>query len=205
LNKFVVKMKFELPELEYEYDSLEPFIDTGTMETHYSKHHASYTNKFNNAIENFNFEESAEDIIKNLDKVPKEIREKVRNNGGGYVNHKFFWSILKKDVEFKGEIAEAIKESFGSFENFKEEFSNSAASLFGSGWTWLVLENDELKIINTQNQDSPLTKGMKPLLCIDVWEHAYYLKYKNKRPDYIEAFFHVINWGKVNENFLNND
>lgn len=201
MNKLVVKMEFELPELEFEYDALEPFIDKETMETHYSKHHASYTKKFNDAIENFEFKGSAENMIKNLNEIPDEIREKVKNNGGGYVNHKFFWSVLKKDVEFKGEVAEAIKEKFGSFEKFKEEFSKMALSLFGSGWTWLVLDNNELKIINMQNQDSPLTLGMKPLLCIDVWEHAYYLKYKNKRPDYIEAFFNVINWEKVNENF----
>lgn len=196
-------MKFELPELGYEFDALEPYIDARTMEIHYTKHHQGYTNKFNAAIEGQFEGKTAEEIITNLNDVPENIRSAVRNNGGGYVNHKFFWQVLKKDVPFEGEVADAIKEKFGSLENFKDKFSKAAATRFGSGWAWLVKnESGELEIISTANQDSPLTDGKTPVLCLDVWEHAYYLKYQNKRPDYIEAFFNVINWEKVNENFL---
>ena len=187
---------FELPKLEYSYDVLEPFIDKETMEIHHTKHHQAYTDKFNDAVgEN---DKSAEEIIANL----KEGEDAIRNNGGGYVNHKLFFSILKKDVECKGEILEAINKKFGSFEKFKEEFSNAAMTQFGSGWAFLVVNNGELEIVKKSNQDSPLTDGRKPILCIDVWEHAYYLKYQNKRPEYIENFFKVINWDKVNEFYL---
>jgi Fe-Mn family superoxide dismutase len=198
-------MKFELPELEYDYYSLEPYIDEETMITHHDKHHKAYTDKFNEAlakIPKIEFD-NAEDYLINLDGMPEEVQAAIRNQGGGYVNHNFFWKVLKKGVEINGEILEAIKEKFGSFEDFKEEFSNAALGVFGSGWLWLVLdENKELEIIKTQNQDSPLTTGKIPILTIDVWEHAYYLKYKNKRAEYVENFFQVIDWERVNENYL---
>ena len=195
----------ELPKLEYEYNALEPHIDEETMRIHHSKHHQAYTNNFNKAIENTDLKDKKpEDIIRDLNKVPEDIRTAVRNNGGGYINHKLFWQILKKDVEFKGEIAEAIKEKFESYEKFKEEFSNAALTQFGSGWAWLVISNEGLEIVKTGNQDSPLTDGKTPLLCLDVWEHAYYIKYQNKRPEYVENFFNVVNWDRVNELYLNN-
>jgi len=197
-------MAFELPPLPYDYDSLEPYIDEETMKIHHDKHHKAYTDKLNVAIEgNKDLQnKSAEEILTNINEVPPEIKQAVINNGGGYVNHSFFWEILEKDKEFSGEIAEAINSKFGGFEGFKEEFKKAATTLFGSGWTWLVLNKGELEIIQTKNQDSPLSLGKTPLIALDVWEHAYYLKYQNKRPDYIEAFFNVINWEKVNELFL---
>ena len=196
-------MKHELPKLEYEYDALEPFVDAKTMEIHHSKHHQTYVDKLNAALENNSDlqEKEIEDLIKDLDEVPSEIRDMVRNHGGGHLNHSFFWLLLKKGVPFEGEVAEKIKEKFGSFLEFKEKFTEAALKLFGSGWVWLVLDNGELKIMSTANQDSPLSEGKIPILALDVWEHAYYLKYFNKRDEYVNAFFNVINWGKVNENF----
>jgi Fe-Mn family superoxide dismutase len=197
-------MSFELKELPYDYDSLEPYIDEETMKIHHDKHHQAYCDKFNAAIKGTELEnKSAEEIITDLNSVPEKIRTAVRNNGGGFVNHNLFWELLKKEVEAKGEVVEAIKEEFGSLETFKEEFSKAATTRFGSGWAWLVVNQEgKLEIMSTPNQDSPLTQGKKPILTIDVWEHAYYLKYQNKRPDYIEAFFKVINWEKVNELYL---
>ncbi|MBU0530313.1 MAG: superoxide dismutase [Candidatus Aenigmatarchaeota archaeon] len=197
-------MTFELPQLGYAYDALEPHIDKETMTIHHTKHHQAYTDKFNAALEGHdNLKQmSAEEIITKLNSVPEEVRSAVRNNGGGYLNHSFFWPLLKKDVEFKGEIADAITTKFGSFDKFKEEFTNAAATQFGSGWAWLVLSNGELEIMKTSNQDSPLTEGKTPLLCIDVWEHSYYIKYKNDRPAYIKAFWNVVNWDQVNEHFV---
>ena len=198
-------VKFEMPELGYEYDALEPYIDAKTMEIHYTKHHKAYLDKFNAAIENKNaFDgKTAEEIVADLDNVPEEIKAAVRNNGGGFVNHKFFWPILKKNVPFEGEVADAIKKKWGSFDSFKEEFSKAAATRFGSGWAWLGFDkNGELHIESTANQDTPISKGHKPILALDVWEHAYYLNYQNRRPEYIEAFFKVINWKKVNEHYL---
>ena len=191
---------FELPKLNYKYNALEPYIDEETMRIHHSKHHQAYTDNFNKAIGET--EESAEDIIADIDEISEDKRTAVRNNGGGYINHKLFFSLLKKDVECRGEILRAIKKKFGSFDKFKEEFGNAAKTQFGSGWAWLVVDEGELKIVKTSNQDSPLSDGKKPILCIDVWEHSYYLKYQNRRPEYIENFFHVINWNKVNELFL---
>jgi Fe-Mn family superoxide dismutase len=197
-------MAFKLPKLNYSYDALEPYIDAQTMEIHHSKHHNAYTTKFNAALEGHDdlFSKSAEDIIANLNSVPEKIRGAVRNNGGGYINHSFFWNILKTGTDYKGEIAGAINSKFGSFEQFKDKFSAAAAGVFGSGWAWLVLSNGELEIMGTPNQDSPLSIGKAPLIALDVWEHAYYLKYQNKRPDYIDAFFSVVNWEKVNELYL---
>ncbi|MDD5163601.1 MAG: superoxide dismutase [Candidatus ainarchaeum sp.] len=197
--------KFELPMLPYAYDSLEPFIDEQTMHIHHDKHHQAYTDKLNSALEKYPklFEKKPEELLKGLSKLPKEIREQVRNHGGGFVNHSFFWPLLKKDVSFSGEIALAINARFGNFEKFKEDFSKAALGQFGSGWAWLVLNKGKLEIVSTSNQDSPLSEGKIPLLTIDVWEHAYYLKYQNKRADYVSAFFNVINWEQVNSNFLN--
>jgi len=198
-------MAHELPELGYEYNALEPHIDEETMKIHHTKHHQAYVDKLNAALEGDEYlqEKTVKQLVSNLDKVKEEIRNAVKNHGGGHFNHSFFWPILKKDVELKGEIAEAINSKFGSFDKFKEEFTKAAMTRFGSGWAWLVLNNGELEVTSTGNQDSPLTEGKVPILGLDVWEHSYYLKYKNKRPDYIEAFFNVINWDKVNENLAN--
>jgi len=198
-------MTHKLPDLPYDYDALEPFIDEETMKIHHGKHHQAYVDNLNKALDgNKNLQDKTiEDLIKNINKVPENIRTAVRNNGGGHANHSFFWPIMEKGMEISGPIEEAINEKFGSFEKFKEEFSKAALGRFGSGWAWLVLNKDELEIMSTPNQDSPLTEGKTPLLCIDVWEHAYYLKYKNKRPEYVQAFFNVIDWDKVNEHFEN--
>lgn len=198
-------MKFELPELSYGYDALEPYIDEKTMRIHHDKHHQGYVNKLNAALEKHPEikVENAEDLLKNFNEIPENIRTAVRNNCGGYVNHNFFWSILKKDVEFKGEIKEAIEKKFGSFEEFKKKFSDAAASVFGSGWTWLALNNEELEILKTSGHDNPINEGKIPVLVIDVWEHAYYLNYQNKRAEFIENFFKIIDWSKVNEYFVN--
>lgn len=196
---------FTLPNLPYLYSALEPFIDAKTMEIHHTKHHQAYIDKLNKALEKYPElqKKTAEQLIKNLDSIPEEIRIAVKNNGGGHVNHGFFWLILKKGIKPEGEIIDAIKKNFSSFEKFKEEFSTKAVSLFGSGWCWLVLNKEKkLEIITTANQDSPLSQGKTPLIAIDVWEHAYYLKYQNRRQEYIDAFWNVINWQTVNQNFL---
>jgi len=193
----------EIKSLEYEYNALEPYIDEETMKIHYDKHYQAYFDNFIKTIKGTELEEKdVKEILLDLDGVPEKIKQAVINYGGGYFNHRFFWTILKKDVPFEGEIADAIIKKWGSFENFKEEFSNAAKTQFGSGWVWLVLDNGELKIVKTSNQNSVISDGMKPLLNIDVWEHAYYLKYKNKRAEYVDAFFNVINWKKTNEYFL---
>ena len=201
-------MAFELPKLKYSYDSLEPHIDSKTMEIHHGKHHAGYTNNLNNAISGSELENhSIEEILKNLNMENSALR----NNAGGYYNHNLFWDILSPSGGGKpnGRLLESINNGFESFENFKEEFSKAAATRFGSGWAWLcVHENGTLKVCSTANQDNPLMPGIGfdgfPILGIDVWEHAYYLNYQNRRPDYINAFFNVINWEKVNEKYLAN-
>ncbi|HKJ06293.1 MAG TPA: superoxide dismutase [Flavobacteriaceae bacterium] len=198
-------MAFELPKLQYAYDALEPHIDAKTMEIHHSKHHAGYTNKLNNAIEGTDLaSKSIEEILDNLDMDNKA----VRNNGGGFYNHSLFWEVMKPEDKgrLSGPLKEAIEKAFGSFENFKEKFSNAAATQFGSGWAWLcVKKGGEVDICSTPNQDNPLMPGVgcggKPILGLDVWEHAYYLKYQNKRPDYINAFFNVINWNEVEKRY----
>ncbi len=199
-------MKFELPPLEYEYNSLEPYIDEQTMIIHHDKHHKAYTDKLNIALEKHPEIKikNAEDLLKNLRQIPEEIRTAVKNNGGGFVNHSFFFSILKKDIAIKGKILEEIKKNFTDFENFRTKFSEQALAVFGSGWLWLVLNNEKLEIISTPNQDSPITEGKIPLLVIDLWEHAYYLKYQNRRAEYISNFFNIINWDKVNEILADN-
>lgn len=196
----------KLPELGYDYDALEPVIDAKTVEIHYLKHHQSYINNLNVALKNNPELQSlnVEELLKDVDKIPKNIKRDVINYGGGVVNHNLFWKILKKNVSFQGEIANKIKKDFGSYENFKEKFSSSAKNLFGSGWTWLVLNERKLEIVTTFNQDNPLSQGKFPLLTLDVWEHAYYLKYQNKRADYVDSFFEIINWEEVNKLFLDN-
>lgn len=196
-------MSFELPNLPYAHDALEPHIDAKTMEIHHGKHHAGYTSKLNAAVEGTELEgKSIEEILQHLDLT----NGAVRNNGGGYYNHRLFWEVMGPDGggNPSGELANAIDKSFGSFEAFKEKFSNAAATQFGSGWAWLCVHNGGgLEVCSTPNQDNPLMPNVGcagvPILGIDVWEHAYYLNYQNKRPDYIEAFFHVINWNKVAE------
>ena len=196
-------MKHFLPALPYAYDALEPFFDAKTMEIHHTKHHQTYVDKLNAALEgNESLQKSSpEDLLKDLNSVPENIRTAVRNHGGGHANHSFWWQMLRKDERYRGDIAKAIDAKFGSYDEFKDKFSDTAALLFGSGWTWLVFSNGDLEIMTTPNQDSPLSQGKTPILGIDVWEHAYYLNYQNRRPDYISAFFNVINWEQVNEYF----
>ncbi|MCB9202462.1 MAG: superoxide dismutase [Flavobacteriales bacterium] len=197
-------MAFELPQLPYSYDALEPNFDARTMEIHYSKHHAAYTSKLNDVIKGTEYENlSIEELLVKGYDIPA-----IRNNGGGYYNHCLFWEILSPEGggEPEGELKDLINNSFGSFENFKNEFSNAAATRFGSGWAWLCLKDGKLEICSTPNQDNPLMPnecGGYPILGLDVWEHAYYLKYQNRRPEFIEAFFNLINWNKVQER-LNN-
>ena len=195
---------YKLEPLPYPYDALEPYIDEQTMKVHHDKHHQTYIDKLNTALESHS-EGQNKDIIKllsNLNSIPEEIRTAVKNNGGGHYHHHIFWPMLKKDVKPKGEVVQGIKEKFGNLDQFKKEFSQAAATLFGSGLSWLVVNNEELEIISTHNQDSPISEGKIPILGIDVWEHAYYLKYQNRRLEYIEAFFNVINWDQVNKNYL---
>ncbi len=205
-DKKVIKIVgYELPELPYGYDALEPLIDKETMEIHHDKHHAGYVSKLNAALEKHPElkDKFPEDLLKDLNGVPDDIRTAVRNNGGGHVNHTLFWEILAKDSAEEGEVVEAIKSKFGSMDEFKGKFKEAALGRFGSGWAWLVLNNGELEITSTPNQDTPLSEGKTPLLGIDVWEHAYYLKYQNKRAEYVDAFLQLINWKKVDENYKN--
>mgnify|MGYP000966319714 CR=1 FL=1 len=195
---------YKLPEMKYPYNALEPVIDAKTMEIHYTKHHGSYVNGLNAALEKHpNLKLSLEEMLIDLKKVPEDIRTAVRNNGGGHHNHTLFWEILTPGGAKMptGELLEAINKNFGSFENFKEVFSNAAKTRFGSGWAWLLKTDTGLKVISTPNQDAPLAEG-KPILGLDVWEHAYYLQYQNRRPEYVNAFFSVINWDVVNKKYL---
>lgn len=196
-------MSFQLTELPYEYNALEPHIDARTMEIHHSKHHNGYTTKLNSAIEGTELDgKSIEEILKNVSKHSTG----VRNNGGGYYNHDLFWKVMSPNGGGapNGKVAEMINDAFGSYDAFKEEFSQAAASRFGSGWAWLVVNNGKLEVCSTPNQDNPLMDvadcSGTPILGLDVWEHAYYLNYQNRRPDYISAFFNVINWDQVNKN-----
>ncbi|EGO2735805.1 superoxide dismutase [Enterococcus faecalis] len=198
-------MTYTLPELPYAYDALEPYIDVETMHLHHDKHHNTYVTNLNAAIEKHPElgEKSVEDLISDMNAIPEDIRTAVRNNGGGHANHTFFWEIMAPNAggQPTGAIKEAIDETFGSFDEMKAAFKTAATGRFGSGWAWLVVNNGKLEITSTLNQDSPLMDGQTPVLGLDVWEHAYYLKYKNVRPDYIEAFWNVVNWDKVNELF----
>ncbi len=194
-------MAYDLPKLPYSYDALEPHIDARTMEIHYSKHHAGYVSKLNAALEKHPDlqGQTVEDLIKGIDSVPEGIRTAVRNNGGGHANHSLFWTVMGPGAggEPGGKLGDAIQSTFGDFATFKDQFSNAAATRFGSGWAWLVASGAKLAVESTPNQDSPLTEGRTPILGLDVWEHAYYLKYQNKRPDYIAAWWNVINWDEV--------
>ncbi|AVX16723.1 MULTISPECIES: superoxide dismutase SodA [Bacillus] len=193
-------MAYKLPELPYAYDALEPHIDKETMTIHHTKHHNTYVTNLNKAIEGSALaEKSVDELVADLNAVPEDIRTAVRNNGGGHANHSLFWTLLSPNGggEPTGELAEEIKNTFGSFDQFKEKFAGAAAGRFGSGWAWLVVNNGKLEITSTPNQDSPLSEGKTPVLGLDVWEHAYYLNYQNRRPDYISAFWNVVNWDEV--------
>ncbi|MGE7905473.1 superoxide dismutase SodA [Peribacillus sp. NPDC094092] len=194
-------MAFELPQLPYAYDALEPHIDKETMNIHHTKHHNTYVTNLNNALEGNQelLSKSVEEIVANLDAVPEAVRTAVRNNGGGHANHTLFWEILSPNGggQPTGELADAITSKFGSFDSFKEEFAKAATTRFGSGWAWLAVNNGELEVTSTPNQDNPLSEGKTPILGLDVWEHAYYLNYQNRRPEYINSFWNVVNWDEV--------
>lgn len=195
----------KLPNLNYEYDALEPYIDAKTMELHHSKHHQTYVDKLNGAIKGTQFEDVPVDkIIQQLDELPESIRTTVRNNGGGHYNHSLFWKMMSPSAKKSpnGILLSKIETTFGDLEKFKDKFSSAAVARFGSGWVWLTYENDELMISSSPNQDSVLMdRGVMPILCLDVWEHAYYLKYQNRRPEYIEAWWQVVDWQQIEENF----
>ena len=198
-------MAYELPALPYAHDALEPHIDARTMEIHHGKHHQAYINNVNGALEG-NEElsgKSVEDLVSDLDSVPEDIRGAVRNNGGGHANHSLFWSVMGpgKGGEPGGDLAAAIDATFGSLDAFKDAFAQAGATRFGSGWAWLVVDGGNLAVTSTANQDSPLMEGKTPLLGLDVWEHAYYLNYQNRRPDYIGAFWNVVDWDAVAARF----
>jgi len=197
-------MAYELPALPYAFDALEPHIDAQTMEIHHDKHHQAYVTNLNKAIEGTDLgNQSAEDLVKNLNSVPENIRTAVRNNGGGHVNHTFFWNLLTPGGSSAptGSLAAAIDAELGGLEELKSKLNAAGAARFGSGWAWLVVDGGKLAVVSTPNQDSPLTDGQTPVLGVDVWEHAYYLKYQNRRPDYLAAFWNVINWDVANANY----
>ncbi|WP_430603293.1 superoxide dismutase [Fe] [Enterococcus sp. DIV0724b] len=198
-------MTYTLPDLPYAYEALEPYIDVETMHLHHDKHHNTYVTNLNAAIDKHPElgTKSVEDLIADMDSIPEDIRTAVRNNGGGHANHSFFWEIMAPNAGGAptGDIKDAIDATFGSFDKLKEEFKAAATGRFGSGWAWLVLNNGKLEITSTPNQDSPLMDGKTPVLGLDVWEHAYYLNYKNVRPDYIDAFWNLVNWDEVNKRF----
>ena len=194
-------MTYELPKLPYGYDALEPHIDQATMELHHDKHHATYVEKTNAALEKYPelAKKSIEELVTDLNTVPEEIRAAIRNNGGGHANHSFFWEILSPNGEAEptGALKEDINATFGSLDKFKEAIETAGAGQFGSGWAWLVLNNGKLEVTSTANQDSPLTDGKTPIFGVDVWEHAYYLNYQNKRPAYLKAIWNIVNWAEV--------
>jgi Fe-Mn family superoxide dismutase len=198
-------MAHELPALPYAYDALEPHIDARTMEIHHGKHHAAYVNNLNKALDGHTDleQKSITELLGDLSAVPTAIRSAVRNNGGGHFNHSLFWKLMQKGGggEPSGELADAIRSTFGSFDDFKTKFSQAGVTRFGSGWAWLYVENSKLEVGSTPNQDTPVMEGGKPILGLDVWEHAYYLNYQNRRPDYIQAWWNTINWRVVEENF----
>ena len=197
-------MAYSVPDLPYDYDALEPHIDEATMRVHHDKHHQAYVDKVNAALEGTEWaDKPIEDVLKNLSSLPADKQKAVRNNGGGHYNHSLFWEWLSPDGGGQpgGALAEAIESTFGSFDDFKSKFKDGGVNQFGSGWSWLVHDGSGLALVSTANQDSPISDGKTPLLGVDVWEHAYYLKYQNKRPDYIDAFWNVVNWDKVAELF----
>jgi superoxide dismutase, Fe-Mn family len=196
---------FKLPDLPYAFDALEPHIDARTMEIHHDKHHAAYTSKLNDALEKHADlqSKSIEDLLRSMDTIPESIRTTVRNNGGGYANHSLFWEIMSPDGggEPRGGIADAIQKAFGSFDDFKTKLAGAAAGQFGSGWGWLVVDGGNVEVYALPNQDSPYMKGHTPILGVDVWEHAYYLKYQNRRPDYLQAWWNTVNWAEVEKRY----
>jgi Fe-Mn family superoxide dismutase len=194
-------MAFEVPQLPYDYNALEPYIDTQTMQLHHDKHHAAYVTNLNNAVNNTDFaSKNVDDILRHISDVPQNVRTAVQNNAGGHSNHSMFWAIMKPNGggEPSGALASAIQQTFGSFDQFKAAFNDAGVKRFGSGWTWLVLDQSgKLSVISTANQDSPLMNGQYPVMGNDVWEHAYYLKYQNRRPDYLAAWWNVVNWDEI--------
>ena len=197
-------MPYEVPPLPYDYAALEPHIDEATMQVHHDKHHQAYVDKANAALEGTEFaDKPIEEVIENLSQLPDDKRGPVRNNGGGHLNHTLFWESMSPDGggEPEGELADAINEAFGSFDDFKSKLKDAGVNQFGSGWAWLVYDGSGLAVVSTPNQDSPLTDGKTPLVGVDVWEHAYYLKYQNKRPDYIDAWWNTVDWSKVAERY----
>jgi Fe-Mn family superoxide dismutase len=196
---------FELPPLPYDYAALEPTIDAETMKLHHDKHHQAYVNALNGAVEKHPElgKKTAEELIKDLNSIPEDVRAVVRNNGGGHVNHSMFWTIMKPNGGGPptGKIADLIKSDFGSFDDFKKLFNETTAKQFGSGWGWLIFDGGKLKVVTTPNQDNPITQGHVPILGNDIWEHAYYLKYNNRRPDYLAAWWNVVNWDEINKRF----
>ena len=198
-------MAYELPPLPYDYAALEPYIDEATMKLHHDKHHQAYVTNLNGAVDKHPElgKKSAEDLLKDLAGVPEDVRTTVRNNGGGHVNHTMFWQIMKPKGggEPSGDIAQQIKADFGSFEDMKKQFNDATAKQFGSGWGWIIFVGGKLKVVTTPNQDNPLSQGHYPILGNDVWEHAYYLKYQNRRADYLAAWWNTVNWDEVNKRF----
>ena len=199
-------MSHVLPDLKYDYSALEPYIDAKTMEIHHQKHHGAYVSKLNAALEGHSefANKSIEEILKSLNSLPESIRTAVRNNGGGHFNHTMFWEIMGANAGGapSGDLGSSIDNTFGGFDKFKEEFANAAATRFGSGWAWLVLDsNGNLKVTSTANQDNPVSEGLKPVMGLDVWEHAYYLKYQNRRPEYVDNWWKVVNWDEVSKRF----
>lgn len=198
-------MKHQLPNLPYAYDALEPYVDEMTMKIHHGKHHQGYVNNLNAALENYPElqDKTVKELLEDLSSLPEDIRTAVRNNGGGHLNHTMFWTVMQKADGQKpeGELLEAINTAFGTFDEFKTKFSKAAATRFGSGWAWLVLKDGKLEVTSTPNQDNPVSEGLTAILGLDVWEHAYYLNYQNRRPDYIENWFNVVNWNQVAKNY----
>ena len=195
-------MAFSVPDLPYDYDALEPHVDEATMKVHHDKHHQAYVDKANAALEGTDWaDKDVNEVLQNLDQLPDDKRKAVRNNGGGHSNHSFFWEIMSPDGggEPDGDVKAGIDDAFGDFASFQEEFKNAGVNQFGSGWAWLIHDGSGLAVVSTPNQDTPVSDGKQPLLGVDVWEHAYYLKYQNKRPDYLDAFWNVVNWEKVAE------
>jgi len=197
-------MAYEVPPLPYDYNALEPHIDEATMKVHHDKHHQAYVDKANGALEGGDYDgKPIEEVLKNLDSLPSDKQTAVRNNGGGHYNHSLFWESMSPDGggEPAGALAEAIDSAFGSFDDFKTKVKETGVGQFGSGWAWLIHDGSGLAVVGSANQDNPISQGSTPLLGVDVWEHAYYLKYQNKRPDYIEAWWNVVDWGKVAERY----
>jgi Fe-Mn family superoxide dismutase len=197
-------MPYEVPDLPYDYNALEPHIDEATMRVHHDKHHAAYVTQANNALEGTEWaDKPVEEVLQNLDALPSDKQTVVRNNAGGHSNHTFFWQIMSPDGggEPSGDLASAIADKFGSFDDFKAQFKDAGVKRFGSGWAWLIHDGSGIAITSTPNQDTPVSDGQTPLLGVDVWEHAYYLKYQNRRPDYLDAWWNVVNWDEVARRF----